>query len=179
MWDKKTPYDEYIEHYGVLGMKWGRRNSRSSSSSKERKSFTEGGTRKADAVIGEKDKKRAMAKIKTNSTTREKEWQKLYLKRSTMGDREIQLALTRLKLENQLAKEVNTAKELTKVQPKPSFLEKHGGKIVIASKVTEVISGNMIGGKDKEKPNANAQVVNTIAKNVGKIASEVSKKKDK
>ena len=26
MWDGKTPVDEYLEHYGVLGMKWGIKN---------------------------------------------------------------------------------------------------------------------------------------------------------
>ena len=126
--------------------------------------------------MAEKDKKRAMAKIKTNSTAREKEWQKLYLKRSTMGDREIQLALTRLRLENQLAKEVNTAKELTKVQPKPTFLEKHGGKVVVASKVAEIISDTAY---KNDKNNQNAKVISTVAKNVGTIASAVTKKDKK
>ena len=26
MWDGKEPVDEYLQHYGVLGMKWGVRN---------------------------------------------------------------------------------------------------------------------------------------------------------
>lgn len=161
MWNGKGTYEEYIEHYGVLGMKWGRRKDRTKSSP-EPTSFTEGGKRKADAVITEKDKKAAMRKIKTDSAKREKEWEKLYLKRSTMGDREIQLALNRLKLENQLAKEVATSVSLTKPEEKKSLLDKHRNKIVVASKITESISGMM----DYEV-NPNAQVVNKLAKNIG------------
>lgn len=161
MWNGKGTYEEYIEHYGVLGMKWGIRKARTKSSP-EPTSFTEGGKRKADSVITEKDKSRAMRKIKTESAKREKEWEKLYLKRSTMGDREIQLALNRLKLENQLAKEVATSVSLTKPEEKKSLLDKHRNKIVVASKITESISGMM----DYEV-NPNAQVVNKLAKNVG------------
>lgn len=161
MWNGKGTYEDYIEHYGVLGMKWGRRKARTKSSP-EPTSFTEGGKRKADAVITEKDKSRAMRKIKTESAKREKEWEKLYLKRSTMGDREIQLALNRLKLENQLAKEVATSVSLTKPEEKKSWLDTHRNKIVVASKVTESISGMM-----DYKVNPNAEVINKLAKNVG------------
>lgn len=171
MWDQKQPLDEYLEHHGVKGMKWGVRKSRTKSSP-EPTSFTEGGKRKADAVITEKDKKAAMRKIKTDSAKREKEWEKLYLKRSTMGDREIQLALNRLKLENQLAKEVATSVSLTKPEEKKTLLDKHRNKIVVVSKITEVISGMM----DYEV-NPNAETVNKLAKNVGGMAKGKEKKK--
>ena len=89
MWDGKEPVDEYLEHYGVLGMKWGVRRARNSGPSttsklrtalkrkkkpteeKERTSFTEGGLRKADVVITEKDRKRRRAKLKEQSQSRE------------------------------------------------------------------------------------------------------------
>ena len=164
MWDKNSDLDDYLAHYGVLGMKWGvrkARNSGPSTTSKlrtalkkkskptkepERNSFTEGGLRKADVVITEKDKKRRRAKLKEQSQAREKEWQKLYVKRDQMGDRELQLALNRLKLENQLAKEVATASTLT---PKPkNFIEKHGTKVVIANTIVGSVASNI------DNPNA-------------------------
>ena len=170
MWDGKQPIDEYLEHHGVKGMKWGVRKARPTSSGysrtskkvkktasdvinrfkkpKVKSSFTEGGKRKADTVISEKDRKRRQKQLKGESKKREQDWQKLYLKRSQMGDRELQLALNRLKLENQLAKEVSTASVLT---PKPkSFMEKHGSTIVVGSKVVGMIASNVDNPRAKQ-----------------------------
>ena len=167
-------------------MKWGvrkARNSGPSTTSKlrealkrkkkpaeapERKSFTEGGLRKADVVITEKDRKRRRAQLKEQSQSREKEWQKLYVKRDQMGDRELQLALNRLKLENQLAKEVATASTLT---PKPkNFIEKHGTKIVIANKIVGAIASNVEGQQAKD--------VAKLSKTIGEIIPKKKEKKD-
>ena len=186
MWDKNSDLDDYLAHYGVLGMKWGvrkARNSGPSTTSKlrtalkkkskptkepERNSFTEGGLRKADVVITEKDKKRRRAKLKEQSQAREKEWQKLYVKRDQMGDRELQLALNRLKLENQLAKEVSTASTLT---PKPKkFMEKHGSKVVITNKIVGAIASNIDSPQAKD--------VAKISKTIGEVIPKKKEKKD-
>ena len=189
MWDKNSDLDEYLSHQGILGMKWGVRKARNSGPSttsklrealkrkkkpaeeKERNSFTEGGLRKADVVITEKDRKRRRAQLKEQSQSREKEWQKLYVKRDQMGDRELQLALNRLKLENQLAKEVATASTLT---PKPkNFIEKHGTKMVIANTIVGAIASNI------NNPNAKkvALLSDTLSAIIPNSKGEIKPKK--
>lgn len=182
MWDGKGSYGDYLEHHGVKGMKWGVRKARSSVSSmrkayeKRKKakdvSFTEGQGAKADKLMTQKDRRRNMEKLRSGSTKREKDWNKLYLKREKMGDRELQLALNRLKLENQFAKEVKAASEVS--PPPKSFLQKHRAKIVVASKGTEMISNVLL---SKDKDNVNAQLAKTLSKTIGGALSGGESKK--
>lgn len=79
--------DEHISHYGVLGMKWGVRKDRSSSS-------------------------KPLSAHKA-SVKREKSWKNTYEKRSKMSDEQLRKAVNRLQLENQFAQQVQTASSLS------------------------------------------------------------------
>lgn len=74
MWDQKQPLDDYLEHYGVLGMKWGVRNNTYSS-------IREGGAKKLKKIEkyqGKSAKNKAKAaKIQYNIARQEYKTQKL------------------------------------------------------------------------------------------------------
>lgn len=187
MWNGKEPFEEYLAHYGVKGMKWGVRRSGSKSrlnlfrvpsksnkldvKLKPKSSFTEGGTRKADDLITSEGNKERKSQLVKDSSKREKEWSKLYLKRSEMGDREIKLALDRLRLENALAKEVKTAAEVTPAPEVKTFLQKHGNKLVMASKATGIIAGQI--------DHPNSKTIQEVTGMLDKAITAASEKKKK
>ena len=189
-------YEDYIAHHGIMGMKWGVRKSQSAlykmktnyknfnkkrhakkKAKEQGVSFTEGGKKKADTVMSEKTRKRALKKINEASVKREKDWDKLYKKRSQMGDREIQLALNRLRLENNLAQEVQKAKDLTKVVKKEPAFKRVLDTTVKVSAVGEIVY-NMI-PKENKPEGSLIRSLGEGAKAVNQLNKAVKPKDDK
>ena len=78
--------NDTLEHYGVKGMKWGKR--------------------RAEARMAKKARKKARKKAEKQSKKTDEEWTVKYKKRSDMTDDEVQAATKRLRLENEFAKQV-------------------------------------------------------------------------
>lgn len=87
---------DFIEHFGVKGMKWGfrkRRNARASA------------------------RRRAKNSAKTHA-----KWKKKYQNRSSMTDKDIRRATERLRLENDFAEQIKRSRQVTmKPANKDSF----------------------------------------------------------
>lgn len=78
---------DFIEHFGIKGMKWGFRKSRIS-------------------------KTRAKRRAKNSANTHAK-WKKKYQNRASMTDKDIRRATERLKLENDFAEQIKRSKQVT------------------------------------------------------------------
>ena len=87
---------DFIEHFGVKGMKWGFRKRRNAKASARR---------------------RAKNSAKTHA-----KWKKKYQNRSSMTDKDIRRATERLRLENDFAEQIKRSKQVTmKPANKDSF----------------------------------------------------------
>lgn len=78
---------DFIEHFGIKGMKWGFRKSRSS-------------------------KSRAKRRAKNSDKTSAK-WKKKYQNRASMTDKDIRRATERLRLENDFAEQIKRSAQVT------------------------------------------------------------------
>lgn len=98
--------EEIIEHYGVKGMKWGTRRIRQRLALRKQR----------------KNDKRA-------SKERTRQWSHKYANRASMSNHDLQRAVNRLRLENDLAEQV---KRTTKIHEKPknSFVKEVGKELV-------------------------------------------------
>ncbi len=85
--------NDIIEHYGKKGMKWGVRNDKKKTSRK--------------GPISKFKERRARVK---SEKTYHSEWAKKYHSRKNMSDKELQNAVNRLRLENELANQLRTSK---------------------------------------------------------------------
>lgn len=87
---------DFIEHFGIKGMKWGFRKSRSAKS---------------------RAKRRARNSDKTSA-----KWKKKYQNRASMSDKDIRKATERLRLENDFAEQIKRNAQVTmKPANKDSF----------------------------------------------------------
>ena len=101
--------EEIIEHFGVKGMKWGFRRVRSRLAARKQ--------RKLD---------------KRTNKSRNRKWVHKYANRSTMSDKDLQRAVNRLRLENDLAEQVTrTARIHQKPNNGNSFAKDVGRALVV------------------------------------------------
>lgn len=121
---------DVIEHFGIKGMKWGFRKSRSS-------------------------KTRAKRRAKNSAKTSAK-WKKKYQNRSSMSDKDIRRATERLRLENDFAEQIKRSAQVTmKPANKDSFF-RDMAKTVAGSAVQSTVKksidygfNEVTGGKKK------------------------------
>lgn len=122
---------DVIEHFGIKGMKWGFRKTRSS-------------------------KSRARRRAKNSARTSAK-WKKKYQNRSSMSDKDIRRATERLRLENDFAEQIKRSAQVTmKPANKDSFF-RDIAKTVAGSAVQSTVKKSIdygfseaTGGKKKK-----------------------------
>lgn len=159
--------DDYIAHYGVPGMKWGRRKSygalgrmatatgktikstgaaiskkRQNAKNAKRSRIATEAHRQVQAVTGNTATRQVtMKEAAKRSSQREKDWNKVYLSRSKLSSDDLKKAIQRLELENKMAKQVKTAAELT--APEKSATQKTIARarniVVVSSAVAPAI----------------------------------------
>lgn len=121
---------DFIEHFGIKGMKWGFRKSRSAKS---------------------RAKRRARNSAKTSA-----KWKKKYQNRASMSDKDIRKATERLRLENDFAEQIKRNAQVTmKPANKDSFF-RDIAKTVVGSATQSTVKksidygfNSVTGGKKK------------------------------
>lgn len=121
---------DFIEHFGIKGMKWGFRKSRSAKT---------------------RAKRRARNSAKTSA-----KWKKKYQNRASMSDKDIRKATERLRLENDFAEQIKRNAQVTmKPANKDSFF-RDIAKTVVGSATQSTVKksidygfNSVTGGKKK------------------------------
>lgn len=121
---------DFIEHFGIKGMKWGFRKKR---------------------ISKVKARRRAKNSAKTSA-----KWKKKYQNRASMSDKDIRRATERLRLENDFAEQIKRSSQVTmKPANKDSFF-RDIAKTVVGSATQSTVKksidygfNNVTGGKKK------------------------------
>lgn len=121
---------DFIEHFGIKGMKWGFRKQR---------------------ISKVKARRRAKNSAKTSA-----KWKKKYQNRASMSDKDIRRATERLRLENDFAEQIKRSSQVTmKPANKDSFF-RDIAKTVVGSATQSTVKksidygfNNVTGGKKK------------------------------
>ena len=123
--------NDVIEHHGVKGQRWGVRRRKVSSGYESSGSRREERKRQKSATIQSQEK-----------------WNKTYANRRSMTDKELQQALNRINMENQLARQVSQIPK-TRKQQFSKWLGKVSGQVatnLITSTVQSELQKAMVSG---------------------------------
>lgn len=135
----KTVENETVSQAGVLGMKWGIRKPRNERQSEGRKKRLPKSSSSNSSQNGGKITKKDAARLRKESIAREKNWNNIYERRAKISDADLRKAVTRLQLENQMAREVQAARSMNPTPAKKSLYKQMQGVTLKASKVTPFI----------------------------------------
>ena len=171
----KTVENETVSQAGVLGMKWGISKPRNERQSEGRKKRLPKSSSSNSSQNGGKISKKDAARLRKESIAREKNWNNIYERRAKISDADLRKAVTRLQLENQMAREVQAAKGMNPTPAKKSLYKQMQGVALTTSRVTPFIVSAL--PKDTQK-NPKVQQLNTIAKGVNSLVGQKDKKKD-
>jgi hypothetical protein len=171
----KSVENETVSQAGVLGMKWGIRKPRNERQTEGRKKRLPKSSSPSSSQNGGKINKKDAARLRKESIAREKNWNNIYERRAKISDADLRKAVTRLQLENQMAREVNSAKALNATPAKKSLYKQMQGVALTTSRVTPFIVNAL--PKETQK-NPKVQQVNNIAKGINSLTSQKDKKKD-